>query len=67
MRAVTGLILSVKQLSMSSPRLGQSSSGEVTVTNPSQELVQWRAILQPSFFSLPHSDPSDKRPAMRKG
>ena len=40
---------------MSSPRLGQSSSGEVTVTNPSQDLVQWRAILQPSFFSLPLS------------
>ena len=40
---------------MSSPRLGQSSSGEVTITNPSQELVQWRALLQPSFFSLPLS------------
>ena len=48
-------MLSVKQLSMSSPRLGQSSSGEVTITNPSQDLVQWRAILQPSFFSLPLS------------
>ena len=54
-RVVPGLILSGKQLSMSSPRLGQSSSGEVTITNPSQELVQWRALLQPSFFSLPLS------------
>ena len=50
-----GLVLSAKQLGLSSPRLGQSSSGEVTVTNPSQDLVQWRAVLQPSFFSLPLS------------
>ena len=50
-----GLLLSGQEVELSCPRVGGSTSGQVTITNPGVELVQWRALLQPSFFSLPLS------------
>ena len=50
-----GLVLTGHETELSSPRVGQSCSGQVTISNPGQEMVQWRAVLQPSFFSLPLS------------
>ena len=49
------MILSGHEVEVSCPRVGESSSGQVSITNPGPELVQWRALLQPSFFSLPLS------------
>ena len=35
--------------------VGSSKNGALTLSNPSVELVQWRASVEPSFFSLPQS------------
>jgi len=35
--------------------IGSYTTGSLTLTNPGPRLVQWRASVEPSFFSLPQS------------
>ena len=41
------------QVDMGMVLLGSTTTGSVMVTNPGQDLVQWKAQISPSFFSLP--------------
>jgi len=49
------IIVNQKQLEFPETMLGQSRNSSLTITNTSGGLVQWRAVMEPSFFSISQS------------
>jgi hypothetical protein len=51
--ASSRMVVSPALLDLGLAVVGSSKAGSLTLSNPSPELVQWRASVEPSFFSLP--------------
>ena len=49
------VMVSSKQLEFPATLLGQVTSSSLTLTNTSASLAQWRAVMEPSFFSIVQS------------
>jgi len=49
----TCITVSTDQVELGVAVLGSTTTGSILVTNPGLELVQWKAQVEPSFFSLP--------------
>ena len=47
------ILVSSNQVEMGMAVLGSTTTGSILLTNPGQDLVQWKAQVTPSFFSLP--------------
>jgi len=49
----TCISVSTNQVELGAAVLGSTTTGSIVLTNPGMELVQWKAKVDPSFFSLP--------------
>lgn len=49
------LLVTPRTIDLGSSVVGAASQGMLSLTNSSQQLIQWKGIVEPSFFSLPQS------------